>query len=183
MEPRTSTGEAAAFIPARFGRCALTAVLAFCLTLTSAFAQSGDGLLTGRVSNAITGQYLTNARVSVQGTNTTVYTDSYGEYCIPGVAGTVTLEATYPGLDSAPMAITATAVGTTTQNFALTDVSLSGEGDSVVLEAFEVAIFVNARNDTNQQQELLRYGDEMPAYAYQNDAFAVQYTIGVKGTF
>ncbi len=46
-------------------------------------------------------------------------------------------------------------------------------------------MFVNARNVMNVPQELMRYGDDSPVYAhnYQLEEFAVQYAIGIKGTF
>ena len=50
----------------------------FGLMAVIATAQTGGSTVTGRVSNAVTGQYLNNARVSVQGTNKTVFTNSYG---------------------------------------------------------------------------------------------------------
>ena len=48
--------------------------------------------MTGRVQNAATGQYLNNARVTVKGTDLTVFTDETGTFQLAAVpAGTVTL--------------------------------------------------------------------------------------------
>ena len=48
-----------------------------------------------------------------------------------------------------------------------------------------LTVFMNARNVTNEPQIIQRYGDDTPSYAqdYQLEEFAVQYAIGIKGTF
>ena len=131
----------------------LVALVAFVMVAPAASAQGSSGNITGRVSNAITGQYLTNARVSIAGTNKTTFTNEYGEYRLNGVTGEVTLEVFYTGLDSSSAVVTASS-GTTTQNFALTNVALSGEGDTVVLEEFVVQAIEQAASDVaiNEQR-------------------------------
>src|SRR2546430_6017629 len=56
------------------------------------------GVVTGRVQSALTGNYLTNARVRVAGTNLEAFTNSAGEYRLTGVpAGQATLDVFYTG--------------------------------------------------------------------------------------
>ena len=113
------------------------------LGLSAAFAtaQTGGATVTGRVSNAVTGQYLNNARVTAQGTNKTVFTNSYGEYRLSGLpAGEVTLEVFYTGLDAKTVTVTVTAGQPVARNVALSNASLVGQtdDDTVVLDEFIV---------------------------------------------
>ncbi|MSU68744.1 MAG: hypothetical protein EXS40_09260, partial [Opitutaceae bacterium] len=88
---------------------ALTSAVRVCLSafllgasLASAPAQTttGTAALIGRIQNEITGQYLNNARVTLKGSDVTVFTDDTGTFRLTGLpAGPVTLEAFYSGLD------------------------------------------------------------------------------------
>jgi TonB-dependent receptor len=70
------------------------------LLVPLAHAQSATGSIAGRVQNEATGQYLNNARVTVKGTDLTVFTDDTGSYRLAAVpAGAVVLEVLYSGLD------------------------------------------------------------------------------------
>ena len=65
------------------------------------------GSITGRVQNALSGNFLTNARVSVRGTDRTVYTNESGTYLVNDApVGDTTIEVFYTGLD--PQTITPT---------------------------------------------------------------------------
>src|SRR5688572_985688 len=71
---------------------------------TSKAAES-RGTVSGRVQNALSGNYLNNARVSVRGTERVVFTNEAGTYLIPDApAGEIVLEVFYTGLD--PQVIT-----------------------------------------------------------------------------
>lgn len=119
-------------------RCLLT-VLLFSVLSAKVSAQSGDAVVQGRVSNALTGNYLTNARVAVVESGKTVFTNSYGEYRISGLsAGEVTLEVFYTGLDTSRASVTLGAGQARSQNFALTNRQLSGDDETVTLDAFLV---------------------------------------------
>jgi hypothetical protein len=68
----------------------LRLLLAFTLLLTLLRAQGATGTLEGRVQNPATGTYLEGARVSVEGTALTAFTDDAGRFLLPGVpAGAV----------------------------------------------------------------------------------------------
>jgi hypothetical protein len=65
------------------------------------------GSITGRVQNALSGNFLNNARVSVRGTDRTVFTNESGTYLVNDApAGATTIEVFYTGLD--PQTITPT---------------------------------------------------------------------------
>jgi TonB-dependent receptor len=68
-----------------------------------AFSQSirsGSGIVTGRVLNKATGQYLSDAVVTVEGTNIETLTDSTGSFRLMNVpSGAVRVSASYTGLD------------------------------------------------------------------------------------
>ncbi len=59
------------------------------------------GTVTGRVQNGTTGQYLNNARVTVQGTAHVAFTDESGSYRLTNLpAGPVVLEVFYTGMET-----------------------------------------------------------------------------------
>jgi len=111
---------AARFVPrGRFLCCLLTT--AFALGLTSSLAAQGTGSVSGRVSNAATGNYLENAEVRVVGSNLVTTTLSGGRFVFANVpAGTVTLSASYTGLDTLQEQVAVTPGGAATVNFELT---------------------------------------------------------------
>jgi len=62
---------------------------------------SASSTIEGRVLNPLTGDYLNNAVVTLEGTNREVMTDSSGAYRLSQVVpGTVTLRVFYTGLDT-----------------------------------------------------------------------------------
>jgi TonB-dependent receptor len=128
----------------------LTACVALLLTAAGATAQTSappaaptqtTGSISGRVLNVGTGQYLTNARVSVKGTNTTVFTDKDGSYRIAGVpSGRVTVEVFFTDLDVATAEVVVPAGGTAQHDVNLTSLSRYGANDGTIrLDAFVVA--------------------------------------------
>jgi TonB-dependent receptor len=114
-----------------------SALLMLCLS-GAAFAQE-TGTITGRVLNVGSGRYLTNVRVSVEGTNVDTYTNEFGDYRLTGVpAGEVRVKASYLGLDDETNAVTVTAGQTATLNFELTSRSRYGQDKTLVLDTFVV---------------------------------------------
>jgi iron complex outermembrane receptor protein len=100
-------------------------------------AQSAaTGSIEGRVINAGTGGYLTNARVTIEGTSKETFTDSYGQYRLTDVpAGEAKVRVFYTGLTS-QLVPTTVAAG----QVASLDVTLSAaSGEVIQLEAFKVA--------------------------------------------
>ena len=91
-------------------RLCVMAVLVFA-SLAPVRAQSAaTGAISGRVQNEATGQYLNNARVTVKGTDLTVFTDDTGSFRLASVpAGPVVLEVLYSGLDLQQVPLTVAA--------------------------------------------------------------------------
>ena len=91
--------------------------------LPSARAQAGGtGIITGRVLNEGTGEYLRSAGVAVVGTNLTAVAESGGVYTIIGVpAGTQRVEFSFTGLDNKEVTVDVPAGGTATLDVGLTN--------------------------------------------------------------
>jgi TonB-dependent receptor len=83
-------------------------------------AQGATGTLEGRVQNPATGTYLEGARVSVEGTALTAFTDDAGRFLLPGVpAGEVRVRVFYTGAPASLTPAQVTAGATTTLEIAL----------------------------------------------------------------
>ncbi len=118
-------------------RRAWLAAAAFITLTTGLFAQPAPttGTIEGRVLNAATDRYLNNARVSVVGTDRSVFTDAYGGYRIYDVpAGPVTLNVFYSGLPAQEVRVNVSAGQTVSQ-----DVTLGSKDETVVMEKVTVA--------------------------------------------
>jgi iron complex outermembrane recepter protein len=82
------------------------------LSIHAADTDAAVGTVQGRVQNAVTGQYLSNARVSVQGTTLSNLTDEFGTFRITQVpAGAATLDVFYTGLDPVQVPVQVTSGG------------------------------------------------------------------------
>lgn len=125
-------------------RCFAAAAVLIFTTILGAQAVS-TGTIEGRVFNARRGEYVENARITVDGSSQQVLTDSTGQYRLTNIAtGTVTLKIFYTGLGSSSE-IVAVAPGQTVQR----DITLAaGEsasgkapaaGETVKLDAFTVS--------------------------------------------
>jgi TonB-dependent receptor len=121
--------------PSFFARGSLRAVLAFVLTAwcgcSTAFAQA-TGSIAGRVQNEVTGQFLNNARVTVKGTDTNVFTDESGSFRLNVPTGPVTLEVLYSGLDPKQITVNVPAGQTVEQHIDLTNKANYGAQSSTV---------------------------------------------------
>jgi TonB-dependent receptor len=106
-----------------------------------AWAQDAAGTIQGRVMNAHNGEYLANARVTVEGTALETFTDTDGFYRLtnvpPGEAK-VTVFFTGAPLRTAPVSVTRD--GVATHDVALGETAAAQAGGGVVqLDAFRVA--------------------------------------------
>jgi iron complex outermembrane recepter protein len=101
----------------------------------------GVGAVEGRVLNATTGNYLNNARVSVEGTTIETFTNAYGEYRLVDVpAGWATLHAVYTGLAAQTARLQIPAGAGVTHDFGLARGRRSGsEGDAIVLDSLVIS--------------------------------------------
>lgn len=114
-------------------------------SLNLVYAQSAEtGVVTGRLINESTGNYLPSARISVQGTQIEAFTNSIGEYQLANVpAGEVVIVASYLGFERQSATVRVISGQTATQDFSLAAVrDDSGRLDSgektVKLEAMSV---------------------------------------------
>lgn len=117
---------------------------------TSATAASQqDGSISGRVKNAITGQYLIKARITIKGTSQVTYTDDFGAYRFSGVpSGPVTLEFFYTDLDPQELTVNVGSGAEAEQNVELTSKARYGQDGQVIkLDAF----LVGSNKETDAQ--------------------------------
>lgn len=150
-----------------FGATRVLAALAFAFALTAhAHAQSPTATIEGRVQNAVTGDYLNRARVTVPGTNLVTLTDEGGVFRLSGVpAGAVTLRVFFTGLDEQTLNVTAASGATLQQDIKLTSRSRYGErSETVQLDKFVVestketnaaAIAVNEQRFSSNQKSVI----------------------------
>ncbi len=111
-------------------------------TATVAPSAAATGVITGRVTNPSTGEYLRNANIRVQETGQIVVSEGGGEYRLaPVPAGPVTLVVTYTGYRAASATITVTPGGTVTQDFNLVSTlqQTASDGSVLKLDAFNVS--------------------------------------------
>ena len=104
-------------------------------------APQATGTITGRVLNVATGQYLNNARVTLRGSNRTVFTDRDGTYHLAGVpSGPAALEVFFTDLDPQTVVLDVPAGGTVERHIDLTNARRYGQDASTVkLDAFVVS--------------------------------------------
>jgi iron complex outermembrane receptor protein len=103
---------------------------------------SGHGVVTGRVLNAQSGDYLENARITIDGTEAQALTDNLGRYTLTGVpAGSATLRAFHTGLQVQSSQVTVREKETVQLNFELKGLGSgsAGERDVVTLSKLVVS--------------------------------------------
>ena len=122
-----------------FLRFALAAAFLFSIG-ARAQVTSTTGAIEGRVQNAVTGDRLNHARVSIKGTNFVTLTDEDGTFRLSGLpAGAVTLRVFFTGLDEKEIPLTVAAGQTSQQDINLSSARRYGNaGDTVKLDAFVV---------------------------------------------
>src|SRR4051812_1464310 len=103
MNQATST-DTSSSTPRSWLRRLTVGLLAFALPVL-ALAQAGNGIISGRVFNPATNEYIRNAEIRVQGTNLVTNSGDGGYYELRNVPpGAAPVVASYPG----PEAVTAT---------------------------------------------------------------------------
>jgi iron complex outermembrane receptor protein len=106
----------------------------------SATAQPATGVISGRVLNPASGEYIRNVEVKVEGTSLVAVTESDGFYRISNAPlGEVTLVASYTGHDTVSAKVNVGAGTPVTRDFELVASGTKKPGsDTVVLSAFVV---------------------------------------------
>lgn len=124
-------------------RLVLTLLVGCLIASGSLIAQSAaTGAIEGRVFDTGRGEYLENARVSIEGTNTETLTDGIGQFRLSRVAaGTVRVRVFFTGLPTQTESVVVTAGQTSAHDFTFGK-SDHGTGpkaaDIVKLGAFQV---------------------------------------------
>jgi iron complex outermembrane recepter protein len=135
----------------------------------SAQAQ-GTGTIEGRVLNIGNGRYLSNAKVTVEGTKLTAFTNDFGNFVLSGVpAGEVRLKASYTGLDDDLATVTVEAGRSVKFDFELTNAERYGKEKVLQLDTFVVESQKEYEGDalsTNEQ----RYSGNLKVVV-SNDSF------------
>jgi TonB-linked SusC/RagA family outer membrane protein len=137
-----------------------------------ASAQSQQGTITGRVTDASTGRPIPSVQLSVIGTNLGTQSNAEGQYTIRGVgAGSVELRALRVGYTGGRQTVTVTAGGTTTADFSMqpTSITLSPVVTTATGEQRRVAVG-NAVSEVNaaevtQTAAVTNVGDIMTSRA------------------
>src|SRR5690242_189396 len=117
------------------------------LLARAVFAQptAATGSIEGRVQNITRGDYLNNARVTVEGTSLVAMTNEFGEYRLSGVpVGEVRLTAFYSGISSVTETVSVVAGGRNVKDF---DLKSAPAGDDVIKMA---AFTVSSTKETSQ---------------------------------
>ena len=110
---------------------------------SGAAVQSATGVVEGRVQNAVTGRYVSHARVSVAQTDQMVFTDESGYYRLTRVrGGPAVIEVFFTGMETQRTSVTVPAGGNVTQNVSLTILAQQvGQDGTVKLDPFLVGAF------------------------------------------
>ncbi len=139
----------------KFSVLGLCFLLGAGVTRAQAQPETATGAVAGRVSSQLTGAYLPNARVVVQGTSHETVTDGNGGYRLTGVpAGTVQVRAEYVGLASVTGTVQVVGGHSASMDFALDRTSgqvSTDEGKVFMLEKLEV---ISDREESAQQRAL-----------------------------
>jgi TonB-dependent receptor len=126
-------------------RRSLLALLINCLAAVTVLnAQPAQrGAIEGRVFDADRGEYLENARITIEGTNAEVLTDGTGQFRLSSVAaGTVRVRVFFTGLAGLSESVVVTAGQTATHDFTFgqRDRGQGPKSDNIVkLSAFQVS--------------------------------------------
>jgi iron complex outermembrane recepter protein len=109
------------------------------LILTGSVLAQSTGSVEGRVLNVGNNRYLSNAKVTVEGTTIETYTNDFGDYRLNNVpAGEARIKASYTGLDEETLVVNVAAGGAAKLNFELTSRARYGEDKTLVLDTFVV---------------------------------------------
>ena len=121
-------------------RLAFAAGLSLALAVAARAQAPATGTIEGRVKNAVSGDYLNHARVSLKGTELVALTDESGTFRLAGVpAGAATLRVRFAGFDEQEVPVDVAAGQTAQRDITLASQSRYGEtGTTVKMDPFTV---------------------------------------------
>ena len=115
--------------------------LALIVAPLAASAQgTGNGTVSGRILNPVTGEFVRNARISVEGTGLQAVSGEGGAYVLADVpAGPARLVVGYTGYRTEPALVTVPPGGAVTRDFELVSTLAAAGPDTVKLQQFVVS--------------------------------------------
>src|SRR5687768_13894620 len=117
-------------------------------TLVAADAPSGFGAIEGRVFNPGTGEYLENARVTIEGTSLEVLTNSLGHYSFVNVpAGSAKVKVFYTGLAVEVAPVNVSPGQTVQQDFNLTSADQAPGGANSIVKLSQYVMSTSREMD------------------------------------
>ncbi len=120
--------------------CSITANLNAQAVSTTTTPNARAGVITGRVFNPNTGEYVRNAQIRVEGTNQTAVSEGGGEFRLTDIpSGRATLVVTYTGYRTATATVNVGAGTLVTQDFSLVSAM---EGNGIKGETIKLGQFV-----------------------------------------
>ena len=119
----------------------LASAIALLLCLCAPLAAQTTGTITGRIFNPASGEYVRNARISVEGTGLQAVSEDGGAYVLGGLpAGTVRLNVTFTGYRTETATVTVAAGAAVTRDFELISALAAPAPDGTVrLERFVIS--------------------------------------------
>jgi hypothetical protein len=122
-------------------RLSAAACLFLALCGSMVFGQTaGVGTIEGRVLNARSGEYVENARLTVEGTPLETFSDATGTYRLTNVpAGTARVTVLFSGLPPLTTPVAVAAGGVAPHDISLAGARPGADGAVVQLDAFRVA--------------------------------------------
>ena len=118
------------------------------LTLFALGLHAQRGTVTGKVTDAATGETLPGATIVVDGTTGGTSTDRNGTYTLPVEAGARTLLVSYIGYATASVSVTVSSGQTTTADVALEVTGIRVDNSQPVTVGLSLAGFTAAFNRT-----------------------------------
>jgi iron complex outermembrane recepter protein len=111
------------------------------LSAVGAPAQKSEpGVITGRILNPATGEYMANAEVRIAGSDRSVVADAQGNYRIDNLpAGPTTLTVAYTGYRSESATVDVTTGGVATRDFELRTSEIPRADETIKMQAFTVS--------------------------------------------
>ena len=135
-------------LPSSSRVCAAIALMLCASSVSLLFAQPASGVVEGRVLNARNGEYLANARITVENTALEAFTDSDGFYRVTNVpAGAARVTAFFTGLPAQTRAINVTGAAIARLDIALGGSAAGSATDPSVVKLDELVVNASREMD------------------------------------
>src|SRR6185503_17957984 len=123
-----------------FRRVGLIAISLGAAVLGALAQPAGTGSIEGRIFNPLTGEFIRNAEVHVQGTDRLVVSETDGRYRLSNVpAGNVTLSVSYTGYQPATATVAVASGQVVTRDFDVPGTTAQRNDKVIELDRFTVS--------------------------------------------